>query len=38
MMTGTISRSEEWDVPVDLFFYRDPEDLEKVREGRSGGD
>lgn len=26
-MRGTISRSA-WDVPVDLFFYRDPEELE----------
>lgn len=27
-MRGTISR-DTWDVPVDLFFYRDPEELEK---------
>jgi len=27
-MRGTISR-DSWDVPVDLFFYRDPEELEK---------
>lgn len=27
-MRGTIPRGT-WDVPVDLFFYRDPEDLEK---------
>mmetsp|Transcript_29696 Transcript_29696/g.67311 ORF Transcript_29696/g.67311 Transcript_29696/m.67311 type:complete len:274 (+) Transcript_29696:125-946(+) len=30
-MRGTISRST-WDVPVDLFFYRDPEELEKMEE------
>lgn len=30
-MRGTISRNT-WDVPVDLFFYRDPEELEKVEE------
>ena len=30
-MRGTISR-DMWDVPVDLFFYRDPEDLEKAEE------
>jgi small subunit ribosomal protein SAe len=30
-MRGTISR-DSWDVPVDLFFYRDPEDLEKAEE------
>jgi small subunit ribosomal protein SAe len=28
-MRGTIARSS-WDVPVDLFFYRDPEELEKA--------
>jgi small subunit ribosomal protein SAe len=28
-MRGTISRNT-WDVPVDLFFYRDPEELEKL--------
>jgi small subunit ribosomal protein SAe len=27
-MRGTISRSDTWNVPVDLFFYRDPEELE----------
>lgn len=30
-MRGTINR-DTWDVPVDLFFYRDPEELEKVEE------
>jgi len=28
-MRGTINRGS-WDVPVDLFFYRDPEELEKM--------
>jgi small subunit ribosomal protein SAe len=28
-MRGTIARGT-WDVPVDLFFYRDPEELEKA--------
>jgi small subunit ribosomal protein SAe len=28
-MRGTIGRGS-WDVPVDLFFYRDPEELEKM--------
>jgi len=30
-MRGTITRST-WDVPVDLFFYRDPEELEKMED------
>jgi small subunit ribosomal protein SAe len=30
-MRGTITR-DSWDVPVDLFFYRDPEELEKAEE------
>mmetsp|Transcript_28938 Transcript_28938/g.64708 ORF Transcript_28938/g.64708 Transcript_28938/m.64708 type:complete len:304 (+) Transcript_28938:52-963(+) len=29
-MRGTLSRDLEWDVCPDLFFYRDPEDLEKA--------
>ena len=31
-MRGTVSRQQTWDVPVDLFFYRDPEELEKAEE------
>mmetsp|Transcript_595 Transcript_595/g.762 ORF Transcript_595/g.762 Transcript_595/m.762 type:complete len:316 (+) Transcript_595:97-1044(+) len=36
-MRGTISRDAPWDVPVDLFFYRDPEELEKADEAQAAG-
>ncbi|KAI8817639.1 ribosomal protein S2, flavodoxin-like domain-containing protein [Fimicolochytrium jonesii] len=29
---GTIARSSQWDVMVDMFFYRDPEEAEKEAE------
>lgn len=32
-MRGAISRGT-WDVPVDLFFYRDPEELEKTEDAQ----
>jgi len=32
-MRGTIDR-DSWDVPVDLFFYRDVEELEKAEEAQ----
>jgi len=35
-LRGTIARSQPWDVPVDLFFYRDPEELEKAEEAQRG--
>merc|ERR1711935_32317 len=30
-MRGTISRAEPWNIMVDLFMYRDPEDVEKAQ-------
>ena len=30
-LRGTIPRDREWDVPVDLFFYREPDEIEKAR-------
>lgn len=31
-LRGTIDRATPWDVMVDLFFYRDPEELDKAEE------
>lgn len=31
-LRGTIPRSQPWDVMVDLFFYRDPEELDKAEQ------
>ncbi len=31
-LRGTILRKERWDVPVDLFFHRQPEELERAEQ------
>jgi len=33
-LRGTISRAADWNVPVDLFFHRDPDELEKAEEAQ----
>jgi small subunit ribosomal protein SAe len=35
-LRGTISRVAPWDIVVDLFLYRDPEELEKAEEAQGG--
>ncbi len=32
-LRGTLAREERWDVAVDLFFYREPEELKALEEG-----
>lgn len=34
-LRNTISSTAPWDVPVDLFFYRDPDELEQAEEAQN---
>jgi small subunit ribosomal protein SAe len=36
-LRGSISRTEPWEVPVDLFFHRDPDELKKTEEEPGAG-
>ena len=33
-LRGTLQRNVPWEVMIDMFFYRDPEQAEKDRENR----
>ncbi|MEJ1288487.1 hypothetical protein NN561_019518 [Cricetulus griseus] len=35
LMRGSISRDHPWEVKPDLYFYRDPEEIEKEKQAAS---
>lgn len=37
-LRGQLSRNEKWDVMVDLFMYRDPEEVEKQQNAQNAAD
>jgi small subunit ribosomal protein SAe len=37
-MRGTVNEANPWTEIVDLFFYRDPDEIEKPKEAATGGD
>jgi small subunit ribosomal protein SAe len=37
-LRGTLSRTEPWDIMVDMFFYRDPEEVEKEEVEKAEGE
>ena len=37
-LRGQLARTSEWDVMVDMFFYRDPEEVEKDEAAKESGE
>lgn len=36
-LQGRVAREKDWDIMVDMFIYRDPEEAEKAEESKAGG-